>query len=126
MTHIALEYVRRGDKRIHTNGIKNFWSLFKRGVIGSYHHVSVKHLSRYLDEFTFRFSNRDNADLFFLTMLNLVIGIGIRYAELTAQVPDAGPEVELDGEPFWVDQRLSNISRYSSSVQPVRRMSCLI
>jgi DNA-directed RNA polymerase subunit RPC12/RpoP len=44
VTHIKLEYVRQGDKRIHTNGIENFRSLFKRGVIGSYHQVSVRHL----------------------------------------------------------------------------------
>jgi hypothetical protein len=87
VNHIALEYVRKGDPRmIHTNTIENFWSLFKRGVIGSFHKVSVKHLRRYLDEFTFRFSNRDAEDLFALVMLNLVIVSGIKYAELTAKV----------------------------------------
>jgi len=67
VNHIKLEYVRAGD--IHTNSVENFWSLFKRGVIGSFHKVSVKHLRRYLDEFTFRFSNRDAEDLFALVML---------------------------------------------------------
>jgi hypothetical protein len=88
--HIALEYVRKGDPRqIHTNSIENFWSLFKRGLIGSYHKVSVKHLRRYLDEFSFRFNNRDAEDLFGLVVLNLVITAGIKYAELTAKVPEA-------------------------------------
>ncbi len=92
VNHIALEYVRKGDPRmISTNAIENFWSLFKRGLIGSFHKVSVKHLRRYLDEFTFRFNNREAEDLFALVMLNLVIASGIKYAELTAktQEPDA-------------------------------------
>lgn len=86
VNHIALEYVRKGDPRmITTNSIENFWSLFKRGLIGSFHKVSVKHLRRYLDEFTFRFNNRDAEDLFALVVLNLVIASGIKYAELTAK-----------------------------------------
>jgi len=87
VNHIQLEYVRKGDPRsIHTNSIENFWSLFKRGLIGSFHQVSIKHLRRYLDEFTFRFNNREAEDLFALVMLNLVITTGIKYAELTAKV----------------------------------------
>ena len=86
VNHIKLEYVRKGDPRsIHTNSIENFWSLFNRGVVGSFHKVSVKHLSRYLDEFTFRFNNRKAEDLFGLVMLNLVIVTGIKYAELTKE-----------------------------------------
>ena len=42
----------------HTNTIENFWSILKRGIVGIYHFVSKKHLSRYLDEFTFRFNTR--------------------------------------------------------------------
>jgi hypothetical protein len=95
VNHIALEYVRKGDPRmISTNAIENFWSLFKRGLIGSFHKVSVKHLRRYIDEFTFRFSNRDAEDLFALVMLNLVITSGIKYAELTAK-SEAEPDASL-------------------------------
>ena len=41
---------------VHTQGIESFWSLFKLGVIGSFHSVSVKRLHRYLNEFSFRFN----------------------------------------------------------------------
>jgi transposase-like protein len=60
VNHSVGEYVNLG--KFHTNGIENFWSLFKRGVIGIYHHVSVKHLDRYCDEFAYRQNNRGIAD----------------------------------------------------------------
>ena len=97
MNHIRLEYVRRGDPRsIHTNWIENFWSLFNRGIVGSFHKVSVKHLRRYLDEFTFRFNNRKAEDLFGLVILNLVITTGIKYAELVKNAE----EPKDDAEPY--------------------------
>jgi transposase-like protein len=59
--HTAGEYVRGN---IHTQSIESFWSLLKRGVIGTYHHVSKKYLPLYLNEFQFRFNNRNEADIF--------------------------------------------------------------
>ncbi len=59
--HKAHEYVR-GE--VHTNNIENFWSLLKRGIIGSYHSVSKEYLPLYLNEFSFRFNNRKNPDIF--------------------------------------------------------------
>ncbi len=58
--HIALEYVRGN---VHTNTIEGYWSLLKRGLIGSFHQVSVKHLDRYLSEFEYRYNNRKETDL---------------------------------------------------------------
>lgn len=52
----------------HTNTIENFWSLFKRGIVGQYHQVSDKHIDKYLDEFTFRHNNRNNPLAFELTI----------------------------------------------------------
>ena len=49
--HSAGEYV---DGMAHTNGIESFWSMLKRGLIGTYHHVSPKHLDRYVSEFADR------------------------------------------------------------------------
>lgn len=59
INHSVKEYVRG---YCHTNGIENFWSLLKRGIIGIYHQVSPKHLHRYCDEFTYRFNSRDVSD----------------------------------------------------------------
>ena len=53
--HSAKEYVR-GD--VHTNSVEGFFGLFKRGMAGVYHHCGEQHLQRYLDEFSFRYSNR--------------------------------------------------------------------
>ncbi len=55
------EYVRGN---VHTNNIENFWSLLKRGVVGTYHNVSKDYLPLYLNEFSFRHNNRDNANVF--------------------------------------------------------------
>ena len=49
---------------VHTNTIEGFWSLIKRGVMGSYHKVSKKYLPLYVAEFQFRYNNRHNADIF--------------------------------------------------------------
>jgi len=57
--HKAKKYV---IGETHTNGIENFWSHLKRGISGTYHHVSKKHLARYVNEFTFRHNNRKNKD----------------------------------------------------------------
>ena len=49
--HSISEYVR---EQAHTNGIESFWALFKRGYHGTYHHMSSKHLQRYVNEFAGR------------------------------------------------------------------------
>jgi transposase-like protein len=61
IAHSAGEYVR-GE--VHTNNIESFWSLLKRGVVGTFHHVSKKYLPLYLAEFQFRHNNRKNPDIF--------------------------------------------------------------
>jgi transposase-like protein len=55
----AYEYVR-GD--VHTNTAENFFSILKRGINGTYQHVSQAHLPRYLAEFDFRFNHRQISD----------------------------------------------------------------
>ena len=69
--HSTKDYVRGN---VHTNGMENFWSLFKRVVIGSFHHASVKHLHRYLNECSFRFKGCESEDLLGLIITSLVTG----------------------------------------------------
>ena len=49
---------------VHTNTIEGFWSIFKRGVVGSFHQVSAKYMPLYVAEFQFRYNNRNNPDMF--------------------------------------------------------------
>lgn len=58
--HAAGEYVRAGFH--HSNTVENFFSILKRGVYGTYHHVSEAHLARYLSEFDFRYNTRLDTD----------------------------------------------------------------
>lgn len=57
--HRSGQYVNRG---FHTNGIENFWSILKRGIIGIFHQVSPQHLQRYCDEFAARYNSRQLKD----------------------------------------------------------------
>jgi transposase-like protein len=65
INHSAGEYVN-GD--IHTNNLEGFWSLLKRGIIGQYHHIDDKYLDRYINEFCFRFNERQNNKIFELAI----------------------------------------------------------
>jgi transposase-like protein len=79
----AEELVRgwvRGD--VSTNGIEGVWSLFKRSIVGSHHQVSAKHLVRYLDEFEWRFNQRENPFLFRDTLTRLVQTEKMEYRKL--------------------------------------------
>ena len=49
---------------VHTNTIEGFWSIFKRGVVGTFHKVSKKYMPLYVAEFAFRYNHRMDADIF--------------------------------------------------------------
>jgi transposase-like protein len=59
--HSLGEYVHGA---IHTNTIEGFWSIVKRGIVGTFHKISKKYLPLYVNEFEFRYNNRKNADIF--------------------------------------------------------------
>lgn len=59
--HSAKRYVVGA---VHTNTIEGFWSIFKRGIMGSFHKVSAKYMPLYVAEFQFRYNHRRNADIF--------------------------------------------------------------
>ena len=83
VNHSAKEYVRFGTD-IHSNSIESAFSLLKRGIIGSWHKVSAKHLQAYLDEMTFRFDRRKRSDLFIDTVRHMVTADPMTFEELTA------------------------------------------
>lgn len=69
---------------VHTNSIENAWSLFKRSIVGSYHQISTKHMDAYLDEFEWRFNNRDNEYLFRDTLIKLLNAPKMEFKKLIA------------------------------------------
>ena len=56
----------------HTNGLENFWSMLKRGVIGQYHWVSDRYLDLYVTEFSYRYNNRNTENIFDVVMKKAV------------------------------------------------------
>lgn len=69
---------------VHTNGVENYWSLLKRGIIGNYHHISTKHLPSYLAESSYRFNGRSQSKLFDAIVRN-TNGRRLTYAQLIAR-----------------------------------------
>ena len=76
--HVDGEYVR-GDA--HTQGIESFWSMLKRAHKGTYHHLSAKHLDRYVTEFAGRHNDRDANTLD--QMKNMAQGDGRKTATIS-------------------------------------------
>ena len=81
VNHTNDEWVR-GD--VHTNTAEGVWSLLKRSIVGSYHHLSVKHLPAYLDELEWRFNHRDNPYIFRETLRVIVTADPLTYETLIA------------------------------------------
>ena len=78
------------DGEIHTNGLENFWTLFKRAIKGTYVAVAPYHVGRYVTEEAFRFNNRLRSDFGrFFQALSLVVGKRLTYRKLAA-LDDAG------------------------------------
>jgi ISXO2-like transposase domain len=84
VNHSIGEYVR-GD--IHTNTMEGYFSIFKRGVYGTFHHVSQQHLKRYLAEFDFRYNEREALGVGDAERMSKSIG-GIVGKRLTYRRPD--------------------------------------
>jgi transposase-like protein len=70
---------------VHTNTAESSFSLLKRGIMGTWHNVSAKHLQSYLDEMVFRFDRRKSADLFLDTLRHMVTAPVLTFQNLTKE-----------------------------------------
>jgi transposase-like protein len=69
---------------LHTNTVESAFSLLKRGIIGTWHRISAKHLQAYLDEMCWRFDNRENPYLFRDTLKRMLNADNLEFKTLTA------------------------------------------
>ncbi len=81
INHSSGVYVM-GD--IHTNTVESAFSLLKRGIMGTWHRISAKHLPAYLEEMEFRFNRRKRSDLFLDTLRHMVTAPVLTFERLTA------------------------------------------
>jgi transposase-like protein len=86
INHSKGKYVKylRGGEIIHTNTVESSFSLLRRGIIGNFHIISIKHLQNYLNEFCYRFNRREIKDLFEQTVRRLTNESPMQYKQLTA------------------------------------------
>lgn len=71
------------DGDIHTNTVESAFSLLKRGITGTWHKISAKHLQAYLDEMTFRFDRRKSSTLFLDTIRHMATADPMSFESLT-------------------------------------------
>jgi transposase-like protein len=85
VNHHAKEYVRG---MAHTNGIESVWAVLKRGYHGIYHHFTLKHMQRYVDEFSFRLSSQGNCKVHTMDRIGALsdqtVGVRLTYKALIA------------------------------------------
>ncbi len=70
---------------IHTNTVESAFSLLKRGIMGTWHKISAKHLAAYLEEMEFRFNRRKRPDLFLDTLRHMVSAPTLTFRDLTGE-----------------------------------------
>ena len=108
VNHSIEEYVRGGFW--HTNTVENYFSILKRGMTGTYHHVSQKHLKRYLGEFDFRYNERVGLNVSDAERADKVLK-GIESKRLTYRRTGEGAR-----QPAPLDRRRSDSSAYLPKV----------
>jgi len=93
VTHSRGEYVSRQDPTIHTNTVEGYFSILKRGIFGTFHHVSEAHLGRYLSEFDFRYNNREKLGFTDSERANVAL-MGVKGKRLTYRTTGRGRYAE--------------------------------
>ena len=93
--HSVGEYVRQ---QVHTNGMESHWATLKRGITGTYHPVSPKHLDRYATEFEGRHNNHPlDTEVQMAAMAQGSVGKRLQYDDLIAS-PASGPQMRMELE----------------------------
>lgn len=87
VNHI-IEWVKPTDLDVHTNTVESAFSLLKRGLIGSFRRVSIKHLHRYLSEFEYRFNARNMNAKFEAIVERMMVTPTMPYRRLIAPVSE--------------------------------------
>ena len=83
--HSVGEYV---DEQIHVNGMESFWATLKRSINGTYHHMSKKHLQRYVNQFCAKYNLRDRDTMHQMEhVVAAMVGKRLVYADLIAKTP---------------------------------------
>lgn len=95
VNHTQGEYARKSKVKgivAHTNTVESFFGLLKRGLVGTYHHVSEAHLQRYVTEFDFRFTHRTSQGVNDAqrtnTALRQIVGKRLTYRRISAGTQD--------------------------------------
>jgi transposase-like protein len=70
--HFKIDHSKRyADGDIHTNNIESFWATLKRAIYGVYHSISVKYMQLYVNEFCFRYNNKNDPKIFDILLLRM-------------------------------------------------------
>lgn len=84
VNHTTHQYVRPGN--IHTNTVESYFSLLKRGIMGTFHHISREHLAQYCNEFAFRWNHKSSTDAERMgAALKTTVGKRLAYGTLNTQ-----------------------------------------
>ncbi|MBK8197339.1 MAG: IS1595 family transposase [Acidobacteria bacterium] len=89
VNHGIGEYVSQSEPDVHTNTVENYFSVFKRGMKGTYQHCGKQHLHRYLAEFDFRYNNRIANGVDDMARANAIV-CGIQGKRLTYETARSG------------------------------------
>jgi len=72
--HLVIDHTKGfADDFVHTDNVESFWTILKRGTYGICHHISIKYLQAYVNEFCFRFNNKDNGDMFDIALKQIAV-----------------------------------------------------